>query len=656
MIIDYFSKIKNEFKIYDIIEENQKIYIVLENNNEIIKEIDDLLLSGEFSIEKESIIEGHGNPIKKEELFNLFKMEEAMCKIQFERIEKNKVKKGKGSGFFCEIKPKDFPVKYCLFTNNHVLNEENIKINDIIHFEYFNDSKYIEKIIEIGENRKVYTNKALDYTCIEILESDNIKHFFKIDPKLYESLDNIEYLKNNDIFILQYPNGNDLSFSNGKILSIKDNIILHNASTEGGSSGSPIIRRSKDNYIIGLHFGGYKKNKYNLATIFNEILKDISKGNEIYCIYSIENEKEINILHDYNEDLKYFNDEAMKELYYEAKKINKKLFEENIELFINNKKIKFDYKIKINDSSKEIKVKFKFKKKLTNTSFMFKGCSSLVSIDLSSFYIGNVTNVCYMFSGCSSLKSIDLSLFNSNNVTNMSYMFSYCSSLSSLDLSSFKTNNVTNMSCLFSFCSSLKSIDLSSFNTSNVDNMSFMFGGCSSLESIDLSSFKTNKVTNMSCMFSFCSSLNSINLSTFNTSKVSNMSCMFSFCFSLKSLDLSSFNTTDVTNMKSMFGSCSSLELIDLSSFNTNNVSNLCGMFCSCSSLKSLDLSLFNTNKVSDMSYMFRGCSSLKSIDLSSFNTTKVADMSCIFDGCISLKKKNIKINNKKDKILNEFN
>jgi len=39
----------------------------------------------------------------------------------------------------------------------------------------------------------------------------------------------------------------------------------------------------------------------------------------------------------------------------------------------------------------------------------------------------------YMFSGCSSLLSLsDSSNWNTNNVTNMSYMFSGCSSLLSL--------------------------------------------------------------------------------------------------------------------------------------------------------------------------------------------------------------------------------
>ena len=102
----------------------------------------------------------------------------------------------------------------------------------------------------------------------------------------------------------------------------------------------------------------------------------------------------------------------------------------------------------------------------------------------------NYTDLSYMFAGCSSLTSINLSNFNTNNVTNMSYMFSYCSSLTSINLSNFNTNNVTNMSGMFYYCSSLTSINLSNFNTNNVTDMSFMFSDCSSLTSINLIKLK----------------------------------------------------------------------------------------------------------------------------------------------------------------------
>ena len=42
---------------------------------------------------------------------------------------------------------------------------------------------------------------------------------------------------------------------------------------------------------------------------------------------------------------------------------------------------------------KEINVKFKFNKKMENTSYMFYNCSSLKSIDLSSFNTRNVKDM-----------------------------------------------------------------------------------------------------------------------------------------------------------------------------------------------------------------------------------------------------------------------
>ena len=157
--------------------------------------------------------------------------------------------------------------------------------------------------------------------------------------------------------------------------------------------------------------------------------------------------------------------------------------EDNIEIYINDKKIKFITKYK----SKEIgliKVRFKFKKLLTSTSYMFRSCSSLISIDLSSFNATNITNMRGMFYSCSSLKSINLSACDTNNVYNMRGMFKKCTSLESLDLSSFKTTNVNNLDSMFANCSSLKSLDLTYFDTTNINvtDMSRMFDGCFSLK------------------------------------------------------------------------------------------------------------------------------------------------------------------------------
>ena len=551
-IYERLEKLKEQLDIYEIIEENERFYIVIDNNDETSSKIDKLLLSDELDIKKEGILYGQGNPITKEEIFDLFKMENAMCKI----LNYNKFK---GSGFFCEIDNFNFPFKYALFTNNHVLNEYNIKIGNTIDLKYLD----IKKQIEITENRKTFTNEELDYTCIELFESDDINDYFKIDPKIFKYDKNL--LKNKDIFILQFPIGNDLSFSYGKILSLKYNKIIHSASTDIGSSGSPIIRRCMNNYIIGLHFGGIPNNKneykYNLANTFDSILNNIKQQyfNEIIGVYYPCEYGRDCLLHDYDSDDDFDYEKNEEKLYLESKNINKKLFEENIDLYINQKKVQFNFKYKFREP-REISVKFKFKKVIINARFMFLCCMNLKSIDLSSFNTINVNDMSYMFTDCSSLESINLSSINTINVKNMSCMFAGCSSLKSINLSSFNTINVNDMCCMFDMCRSLESIDLSSFNTNNVQDMSGMFCQCSSLKSINLSSFNTTNVKNMSYMFSECSILKSINLSSFITNNVNDMSVMFYNCTSLESIDLSSFDTFNVNNMEEIFSNCSSLK------------------------------------------------------------------------------------------------
>ena len=138
--------IEKKYKIIEIIEEKDKFYIVINKDDELISKIDKLLLTDELNIQKEGKIKGHGNPITRNEILNLLKMEQSMCRISFEKIEDGKLVNGHGSGFFCEIGG-NFPIKYALFTNNHILNESNLEIGKIIKFKYFGLNFYLIQII-----------------------------------------------------------------------------------------------------------------------------------------------------------------------------------------------------------------------------------------------------------------------------------------------------------------------------------------------------------------------------------------------------------------------------------------------------------------------------------------------------------------------------
>ena len=456
------NELKSEFNIFksntyntyeNILNKVDKINSLFEQNKPIIeKSINDF---NQYEMPNK-IIEGLN--IIEESIKNIEKkykkeipIEKLLCKISFEKIINGENIKGKAIGFFCEF-DKNFPIKYTLFTNNHILNEESIKIGKVIEIEYNNELGYITKKIEITKKRRVYYDTKLNYTCIEILDSDNIKNYFKIESEIYQN--NINLL-DKEVFMLQYLDNNNLKYANGKILSIEDNIIKHNIPINNNYSGSPLIIKSDNiNFIIGLYYG---EDIFNLANKFNFILENLKSKinslnidkinikNEIICLYYAENNGEIiRLIHDYND---LFNSEDYsdtKEPHLQARVANQNFFsKKNIELFINDKKVDFDFIYERKDTDpKFIRVKFKFKKLLHNMSFMFSGCYSLISIDLSSVDSSKVDNMSYMFRECKNLITGNFASFNTSKVVNMKAMFYGCKCLKSLDLSSFKTNKV----------------------------------------------------------------------------------------------------------------------------------------------------------------------------------------------------------------------
>ena len=162
----------------------------------------------------------------------------------------------------------------------------------------------------------------------------------------------------------------------------------------------------------------------------------------------------------------------------------------------------------------------------------------------------------WMFKDCSSLKSINLSSFDTSQVRFMDSMFKNCSSLTSLDLSNFNTSMIGvkdsngyfgETACMFEGCSSLTSLDLSNFDTSNMRSLTSMFKGCSSLKSLDVAGFDTSNVRTMSSMFEGCSSLTSLDLSNFDTSKIGVADSYIIY-----------------GSIESMFDDCSSLRVVSL--------------------------------------------------------------------------------------------
>lgn len=269
--------------------------------------------------------------------------------------------------------------------------------------------------------------------------------------------------------------------------------------------------------------------------------------------------------------------------------------------------------------------------------YCFEGLTKIEHLDY--LNTSEVENMGSMFSKCTSLETLDLSSFNTEKVTNMFEMFVGSTNLRTINLpKGFIGSNVTDLNGMFRGCASLTELDLSGSNAEKVKDMGWMFYGCVALSNLNLSGFKTGSLTDMRYLFSSCQSLESLDLSGFNTENVSSMVSMFSQCSSLRSLDLSSFNTSKVIDMNLMFYMCTNLESIDLSSFDTENLQQMARMFCSCTKLEMLDLSSFATPNMTSMLSAFQYCKNLKTIYVTSaFTTDKVTEGPYAFAGCVNL-------------------
>ena len=81
------------------------------------------------------------------------------------------------SGFFCRIPFGDKKeLVNALFTCHHVLTQKILSSTEHIILQINKKEKKLSL-----KNRRIYSNPQLDYSCIEILNEDDIEDFYSID-------------------------------------------------------------------------------------------------------------------------------------------------------------------------------------------------------------------------------------------------------------------------------------------------------------------------------------------------------------------------------------------------------------------------------------------------------------------------------------------
>ncbi|WP_026669900.1 BspA family leucine-rich repeat surface protein [Butyrivibrio sp. AE3006] len=317
----------------------------------------------------------------------------------------------------------------------------------------------------------------------------------------------------------------------------------------------------------------------------------------------------------------------------------------------------------------------------------------------------------YWFDSFTSLKTFEgIDLLNTTKVTNMSYMFQACSSIVELDGSGFDTANVKDMSYMFQNCSNLTTIYakdkfIAGSSTSTYlayYNCKKLVGGEGTIcggpyagnfnkyvkidraQSGDPGYFtdidKTGSVlmedtgsdhitmhvyfgnstqyqskkANLNDTGTLVKDIKRFNLGGYNYEddfpwheergrinavkfydtdlyKISSLRYWFSNFTSMESFDSSQLDDYPLTNLEYVFLGCKKLNNLDLSGWDVSRVEKMTGMFNGCSSLTELNVLNWDTTRVTTLDDMFSNCTKLKVVDLSSFNVANVKSMKQMF-------------------------
>jgi len=270
---------------------------------------------------------------------------------------------------------------------NNLSNKINTNIDSLV-FLYGGNQLNLNKIYnEITKENKinilVYKNENENEICSKcgrILDNKSIDEILSLNNNLNSILIGLKI--NIDNIINDINNKRDIIYINSQLKNL--NFII-NGMDENIKKINSQLNQMKSILVPNKNI--------NSNNVKEDIIK--SYNNEIICIYD-KKYSEIELLHNYDLDVDDWIEEESIPYLEAMNNINKN----NISIYIENEKIEFKYKYKSEEKG-DIKVKFVFNKLLISTSHMFYECSSLKSINLSSFNSSKVKNMDFMFSGCS---------------------------------------------------------------------------------------------------------------------------------------------------------------------------------------------------------------------------------------------------------------
>lgn len=109
---------------------------------------------------------------------------------------------------------------------------------------------------------------------------------------------------------------------------------------------------------------------------------------------------------------------------------------------------------------------------------MFNDCYSLTTINISNLQTSTCQQFSQLFEDCINLQEIiGIECLDTSNASSYAFseMFKGCSSLTSLNLSQWDVSRADNMARMFAYCPQLKSLDVTGWDISNVEFITEMF-------------------------------------------------------------------------------------------------------------------------------------------------------------------------------------
>ena len=297
----------------------------------------------------------------------------------------------------------------------------------------------------------------------------------------------------------------------------------------------------------------------------------------------------------------------------------------------------------------------------------FNGCSSLTSVDLSTWITPSDFPITmgYFFQGCSNLVSVNLSGWSMNGHENM---FTNCSSLRTIiakNISSTTANNLlTSLKSVTNGTITISTVDGEEVDTSyatglgwtvnidtamiiakykfttGVDTLPTFNTGYTYIvsDTINEDGTTTRIITNeddiVPTSISFNSKTGLLEILEIDISGLTSFSDLFNGCENLTTIHgHEDWNTSKITSFNATFQSCKKLQSLDMTNWDVSNVTTFSSAFYACDIATSFgDLSKWNVSEATSMRYMLRRCGKITTLgDISNWDVSKCTRFDFMF-------------------------